>query len=100
MQGQRILVSASGLTTTDPNTRSPNTGPDGDRNPCIDSTCLINGLDYATLIAKIGNGRPFRVGSRLDRTADASGVLFFSINDKDFGFPDNKGTYYVEIEVR
>ncbi len=99
-EGHRYVITASGLVTTDPNTRSPNTGPGGGSDVCNESSCLIPGVTYATLIARIGDGKPFKIGSTNELVATNSGLLFLSINDKDFGFNDNKGEFTVRIFSR
>ena len=49
------------------------------------------------LIARIGNGRPLFVGAESSLRANATGLLYFSVNDDHLA--DNRGEFRVKIET-
>jgi PA-IL-like protein len=56
----------------------------------------IPGIPTGALIGRIGNSKPFIVGSQRQFAAPAAGQLFLGINDSHF--PDNQGSFQVEIQ--
>lgn len=57
-----------------------------------DKTAKATGIPFGVLIARVGNGKPFKVGSL--RTIKSGGkAVSIAINDSDFR--DNKGAYIV-----
>jgi len=92
-RGERLRITANGqikygaaneasATPAGSNERSP-------ENP-------VPNASTGTLIARIGNGQPFVVGSQTEIQAPASGQLFLGINDTHL--PDNSGSYQVQVE--
>jgi hypothetical protein len=49
------------------------------------------------LIGRIGNGRPFGIGTQTSITMPASGQLFLGVNDDSFN--DNQGEFRVELQT-
>ncbi len=62
---------------------------------------LAPGLPCWSLVGRIGqSGQPFEVGVQLSFLADASGELYLSVNDNDWGADnDNSGSWSVQISV-
>ena len=59
---------------------------------------VISGFSHSTLIARIGDeGAPFAIGDNLKFVAQASGPLYFRINDTYGATADNEG--YADVEV-
>jgi hypothetical protein len=50
------------------------------------------------LIGRVGNTRPFVIGSESDVTMPANGRLYFGVNDDYVG--DNSGSFVVEMFPR
>ena len=76
--------------------------PDGRSNQDFSAATglLAPNFPFAALIGKIGsNGVPFGIGSYLFKTAETSGDLYLSINDKAGTFGDNFGYAVVIISV-
>jgi TolB-like protein len=93
--GQTITVIASGGWNHGEQ-RYGNYGPDG----CgkMDGGVILPSASVGTLIGRIGNQRPFVIGSKATFTANADGVLQLSMND--WGFENNYGSAKVQIEVK
>jgi len=103
--GQTLIISASGKVNTNGGKASGNTlSPDGQANnpPCytIDSDCLMPGVFCGTLIGRIGNGVPFKVGSQFEMLISSDGTLYLAVNDNAGYFKDNSGAFSVIITVR
>ncbi len=95
-KGQNLEITASGNVYANATTYG---GPDGITNrPDWNTYCVVKGKPVAGLIAKIGNGNPFFVGSSSVFKSNESGELFLGVNDTDLG--NNKGEFIVSIEVR
>lgn len=95
--GQKLIITSSGKVNTEGGT--PNTDADGYApGICKDSNCIAKGEPYGTLIGRIGNDNPFRVGTYLELTPTSKGELHFSVNDNDNYFSDNKGSFTVRIQ--
>jgi len=97
--GDSLGITATGQVYIDP--QYP-VGPGGDRS-CIPSRDhpggAFPGLDLPcwSLIARIGNGTPFEVGTSTLVTAGASGTLYLGVNDDNFA--DNSGSWTVNIKL-
>jgi N-acetylneuraminic acid mutarotase len=94
--GATISVTASGTIyiTGDPASHQSPAGQAG----CIaDESMVAPGLTCYTLVARIGNGVPFVVGTDLTWQATASGRLGLGINDSIFS--DNSGSFTATITV-
>lgn len=71
---------------------------DGETNVvCIENECLLNAAPYTALVARIGEGIPFLVGSKGDFIANDAGELQFAINDRIHH--DNRGAFSVTVVV-
>lgn len=89
---ERVAFDATGTITVLPDVTA---GPDGQRN-MKQGTYPVRAMPAGGLIARIGNGRPFAVGStKMPIPMEASGRLFLGINDDNFG--DNGGSFEVRI---
>jgi len=76
-------------------------GPDGGLGPCSTPRLIYRDVDssYSALIAKIGNGPAFLVGSGIVFTADRTGNLFFRMNDSYGTFDNNEGSVTVKMAL-
>ena len=68
--------------------------PDGSSESYKDNP--MPGVPTGALIGRVGNSAPFVVGSQRQFAAPAAGQLFLGINDSHF--PDNQGSFQVEIQ--
>jgi hypothetical protein len=97
--GDELGISADGQITASP---AGTVGPAGDPS-CTPARNYPGrafpapGLPCYSLIARIGNGTPFEVGTSALITAAASGVLFLGINDNSFS--GNSGSWNVKIKL-
>ncbi len=103
--GQTLVIYASGNVNTNGGKASGKTlSPDGQSNnpPCytIGSECLMTGTFWGTLIGRIGNEKPFKVGSQLEMLIASTGPLYLAVNDNSGYFKDNSGSFNVIITVR
>lgn len=58
--------------------------------------CALDHYSYGMLVGKIGvDGSAFPIGSEASFTAQASGFLYFSVNDNLGFYTDNEGGYTV-----
>lgn len=94
--GDRITVAATGtifIAGSD-----PGKSPAGDTSivPCPYSV-LAPSQPCWSLIGRIGDGNPFGIGTAASIVADASGPLWFGVNDEEFG--DNSGTWTATVIV-
>jgi len=91
--GMQLNISASGKVYANGTVFG---SPDGITNrPDWDVYCVVKGKPHVGLIAKIGNGKPFFVGSSYNFVAQESGELFFGVNDGDLG--NNSGEFKVSV---
>jgi hypothetical protein len=89
--GQRIRITASGEISS---TQGVRNGPEGSsRDP--NAISLLPEEQHAALIAKVGEGYPFLVGSGTSYQAGGRGRLYLGVND--LAVTDNTGYYRVEI---
>jgi hypothetical protein len=105
-KGDKVEIRASGKVTWDPALSSIGiSGPDGgswtprqvsrpDQFPAPD-------LPIASLIGKVGKGKPFLVGDRVTFTADRNGELYLGLNDRQApgAFEDNSGSFTASIII-
>lgn len=95
-KGDQITITASGAITMTPWGNVQAT-PDGGGNFGIVQPGNIPG---GALIAKIGSGMPFKVGSKLTVTADKSGPLSFSVAmPGNYSGNDFPGEYQLKIRI-
>jgi hypothetical protein len=85
----------------------PDTNPDGDRylngRPLgrkFDAAAVLPSAPIGALLARIGSGPWFLVGSSASFTAGAGGQLYLLYNDANGGYANNSGGYYITVEVR
>lgn len=105
-KGDKIVITASGSVgygfDGDPCAGYPTTHPDGSRylgsSSCVpkyDSGAVLPTAPIGELIAKIGDGAWFGVGTRTTTTADGSGYIYLAYNDSEYY--DNTGSYSATI---
>ncbi|MGE0451497.1 MAG: hypothetical protein AB7Q29_18130 [Vicinamibacterales bacterium] len=93
--GDRLHFSATGEITVSENRAADIAGPDGHREARVDRGAPLSTAPVGALIGRVGNSRPFAIGSDADVTMPASGMLFLGVND---GYlTDNEGAFRVEI---
>jgi hypothetical protein len=89
--GQRIRITARGQISS---TQGVRNGPEGSsKDP--NAISLLPEEQHAALIAKVGDGSPFLVGSGTSYQAGAWGRLYLGVND--LAVRDNSGYYRVEV---
>jgi hypothetical protein len=97
--GDELGITAGGQITVSP---TETVGPAGDPS-CTPAQNYPGGafpapsLSCYSLIARIGNGTPFEVGTSALVTATSSGVLYVGINDDTFS--GNSGSWTVNIKL-
>ena len=98
IEGKTYRFAASGSWTVNIE-RCGWSGPDGGSGPCSTARSFPQAVagSYSALIAKIGDGPAFLIGSGIDLTADRTGALLFRINDSPGGFDNNEGEVTVRI---
>ena len=79
--GQRVVIDAEEAWSPDMQNQIVWCGADGVYNLPAGEGYLMPGANVGTLIARVGAGRAFAVGSRCDFRADQEGVLFFAMNE-------------------
>lgn len=80
-KGQRLVIDAEGTWSPDLGNRTGWCGADGIPGLVAGDDFLYPGCNVGALIAKIGNGKPFAVGSRYDNQAQDDGVIFLAMNE-------------------
>ena len=91
--GERIAFNANGTITVVENVQ---TGPDGQRDMARSPNFPIRNMSIGGLIGRVGNSRPFAIGStRSPIEMPVDGRLFLGINDDIH--TDNTGTFEVRI---
>lgn len=98
IEGKTYRFAASGSWTVNTE-RCGWSGPDGGSGPCSTAHSFPQAVagSYSALIAKIGDGPAFLIGSGIDLTADRTGALLFRINDSPGGFDNNEGEVTVRV---
>ncbi|MDQ7030385.1 MAG: hypothetical protein Q9O62_11705 [Ardenticatenia bacterium] len=74
-------------------------GPDG-TGEAAPGDWTAPGVSKLSLIARIGDGAPFFVGSAYVGTADRDGRLYLGTNDCNGCYGDNGGAYQAHIEIQ
>jgi hypothetical protein len=94
--GERIMFSTNGTISFG---KDMSTGPDGDKNLPARASYPVRDMPVGGLIGRVGNGRPFAIGStRTPITMPAGGRLMLAVNDDDIR--DNSGGFDVSIYRR
>jgi hypothetical protein len=106
-KGDTIMITGSGSAGygyegTEGCVGNPITHPDGSRyldsfncGPKDDPDAVLSGAAIGQLIARIGDGAWFGVGSRTTVTAGGSGYIYLAYNDS--AYSDNTGSYSATI---
>lgn len=94
---QRLTIAASGTINTQLGYRRSNSDANGQTTICNSPNCIMRGLGFGTLVGRIGDGQPFRVGANFETTATSSGKLYLTVNDTDF--LDNSRSFMVRVET-
>jgi hypothetical protein len=103
--GQNMIISSSGKVNTNGGRSNGNTlSPDGQTNNPLcyafnSANCLMSEVFWGTLVGKIENGDPFKVGSQLQISVSSSGNLYLAVNDNEGFFNDNSGSFDSTIVV-
>jgi len=98
-RGDRLSINASGQVEFAPGARSNPAGASGGRRadvrPSPNPNYPVANLGAGALVARIGNGAPFAIGSANQVTMPNDGRLHLGINDDNVG--DNSGFFSVTI---
>ncbi len=70
------------------------------RDAIAPSSWTLPGARELSLIAKIGNGAPFFIGSAFVGTTSTGGRLYLGVNDCTGCYSDNGGSYQAHIEIQ
>jgi hypothetical protein len=93
-EGEIVRIESAGtvqLSTDAADTSSPGGAGSGRRA----ASAPLPDRPAGALIARIGNGAPIFVGAESTLRANASGILYFSVNDDYLG--DNRGEFRVRV---
>lgn len=93
--GDRLHFAANGEISVSENRTTDVASPDGHRDARMDQGVPVATAPVGALIGRVGNGRPFVIGSNADVTMPASGMLFLGVNDGHVA--DNQGSFQVAI---
>lgn len=97
--GQMISITATGtINTWDGNDISFNNPNGQPENICLDAKCPLLNAGYGTLVGRVEDQQPFRVGETTEFTAPKSGRLFFTVNDWEC--TDNSGEFDLVIIIK
>ena len=80
-QGQRVVIDTEEVWSPDMRNQIVWCGADGVYNHTAGEGYLLAGANVGMLIARIGDGPVFAVGSRHDFIADRDGVLHLAMNE-------------------
>lgn len=80
-KGQRVVIDAEDVWSPDMRNQIVWCGADGVYNLPAGTGYLLSGANVGALIARVGSGKPFAVGSRHDFIADDDGILHFAMNE-------------------
>ncbi len=80
-KGQRLVIDAEGTWSPDLGNRTGWCSADGIAGLAAGDSYLYPGSNVGALIARIGNGQPFAVGSRYDNRVNEDGVIFLAMNE-------------------
>jgi hypothetical protein len=103
-QGQRLLVipgvAGYNLQDDNPNWDAYSWSLTGVKDTPCDLNCVINGVNYGMLVAKINEGQPFLVTLETsDISIPASGELYLTVNDCAGCYENNSGSFDVIINL-
>lgn len=91
--GERISFTVDGTVTFGANMTA---GPDGDKNMAPNANFPVRSMSVGGLIGRVGNGRPFAIGStRTPIDMPNGGRLFLGVNDDHL--EDNSNGFDVQI---
>ena len=94
--GQQITIQASGGWKHSEAESSYGSGGTG----WIDTNSVLPSAPVGSLIARIGRGQPFEIGTRTTLVADRAGPLQLSMNDSIGMFGNNEGSLVVQLDLR
>ena len=80
-KGQRVVVDVEGVWSPDMRDQIVWCGADGVYRLPAGEDYLMPGTCVGALIARVGDGKPFAVGSRCDFVVAGDGVLFLAMNE-------------------
>ena len=80
-KGQRVVFDVEGTWSPDMRDQIVWCGADGVYKSPAGEGYLLPGTNIGAVIARIGEGDPFAVGSRHDIVVDGEGVLFLAMNE-------------------
>lgn len=80
-RGNRVVVDVEGVWSPDMRNQIVWCGADGVYRHPAGSDYLLPGTNVGAVVARIGDGRPFAVGSRHDFVVADDGVLFLAMNE-------------------
>ena len=79
--GQKLTISASGSANTNGGVMESTSGPNGQPFMCGGTKCPVIGVGYGSLVGRVGDGKAFFIGTRLEFVPDRDGQLYFTVND-------------------
>ena len=97
-KGQRVVIDAEEVWSPDMRNQVVWCGADGVYNFPAGTGYLLPGANVGALIARVGSGKPFAVGSRHDFIADQDGVLHFAMNENP-GYNNQAGKITAQVIV-
>jgi hypothetical protein len=73
----------------------------GVRDFVCDANCVVNGVNYGMLVARIGDGTPpILITEDTDKfISQTSGTLYFTVNDCQDCYGDNQGTFHLVLSL-
>jgi len=80
-KGQRVVVDVEGVWSPDMRDQIVWCGADGVYKLPAGEGYLMPGTGVGALVARVGDGKPFAVGSRYDFVVADDGVLFLAMNE-------------------
>ena len=80
-QAQRVVIDVDGCWSPDMRDQVVWCGADGLYRLPAGSDYLLPGANVGALVARVGQGKAFAVGSRHDFVAASDGVLFLAMNE-------------------
>jgi hypothetical protein len=80
-QGQRVVIDAEETWSPDMRDQIAWCGADGVYKLPASEGYLLPGTNVGALIARVGEGAPFAVGSRCDFMAPGDGILYLAMNE-------------------
>ena len=80
-QGQRVVIDTEEVWSPDMRNQIVWCGADGVYNHTAGEGYLLPGANVGALIARIGDGTVFAVGSRHDFVSDGDGIIYLAMNE-------------------